>query len=167
MIDIGCGVNTGMMSVGNMGSSERFAYTVMGDAVNLGARLESITKEYGVRSIFSQNAVAKIANPNAYLLRDMDDIVVKGKKDPVKIYELIHPSIMPAESRIRDLLGEFHAAREAYRAQNWSLARKHLNACLLLRPEDGPSKMYFERIDELEKMPRMENWDGVHVFHHK
>jgi adenylate cyclase len=167
VIDIGCGVNTGTMVVGNMGSSERFAYTVMGDAVNLGARLESITKEYGVRSIFSQNAVAKMANPNAYLLRDMDDIVVKGKRDPVKIYELIHPSIMPAESRIKDLLGEFHAAREAYRAQNWELARKHLNQCLLIRPEDGPSKMYFERIDELEKMPRIENWDGVHVFHHK
>lgn len=167
VIDIGCAVNTGMMSVGNMGSSERFAYTVMGDAVNLGARLESITKEYGVRSIISQYAVARMANPDAYLLREMDDIVVKGKKDPVKIFELIHPSIMPMESRIRDLLGEFQGARAAYRAQNWVLARKHLNACLLIRPEDGPSKMYFERIEELEKMPRIENWDGVRVFHHK
>jgi adenylate cyclase len=167
VIDIGCGVNTGMMSVGNMGSSERFAYTVMGDAVNLGARLESITKEYGVRCIFSEYAVAKLNNPNAFLLRDMDDIVVKGKKEPVKIYELLHPAILPSEAHLKDLLGEFQAARVAYRAQDWALARKHLNACLMIRAEDGPTKLYFDRIDELEKLPKIENWDGVHIFHHK
>jgi adenylate cyclase len=167
VIDIGCGINTGMMSVGNMGSSERFAYTVMGDAVNLGARLESITKEYGVRSIMSEFAVAKLQDPKAYFLRDMDDIVVKGKKDPVKIFELIHPMIVPTEVQLRDLLGEFQAARLAYRSQDWEKAKKHLMACLLIRPGDGPATMYLERIEELEKVPRIENWDGVHIFHHK
>ncbi len=167
VIDIGCGVNTGLMSVGNMGSADRFAYTVMGDAVNLGARLESITKEYGVRAILSHNTVAKLADPHAYLLREMDDIVVKGKKDPVKIYELMHPAILSTESRVKDLISAFHEARVAYRAQNWALARKHLHSCLLIRPDDGPSKLYCERIDELERMPRIENWDGVHVFSHK
>jgi adenylate cyclase len=167
VIDIGCGLNTGIMSVGNMGSSERFAYTVMGDAVNLGARLESITKEYGVRSIMSEYTVAKLADPRRYFLRDMDDIVVKGKKDPVKIFELIHPMILQSEDRVRDLLGEFAAARLAYRAQEWDKAKAHLNKCLLIRPDDGPTKLYFERIEELEKMPKIENWDGVHIFHHK
>lgn len=166
-IDIGCGVNTGMMSVGNMGSSERFAYTVMGDSVNLGARLESITKEYGVRSILSEFTVAKLQQRQAYFLREMDDIKVKGKKEPVKIFELIHPMILPNEAAVRDLLGEFHGLREAYRAQDWDLAKKHLQSCLLIRPDDGPSKLYNARIEELSVKPRIENWDGVHEFHHK
>ena len=166
-VDIGCGLNTGQMSVGNMGSQERFAYTVMGDSVNLGARLESITKEYGVRSIMSEYTAARLTDPKAYFLRDMDDIVVKGKKDPVKIFELIHPMILPNEKAINDLLGEFHFARESYRAQDWAKARKHLEACLMIRPTDGPTKMYLERITEMEGMPHMENWDGVHVFKHK
>ena len=167
VIDIGCGVNTGMMSVGNMGSAERFAYTVMGDSVNLGSRLESITKEYGVRIIFSEFAVAKLQNKSTYLLREMDDIVVKGKKDPVKIFELIHPMVLPREEQLRSLIGEFHAARESYRNQDWVTARKHLGSCLQIRPNDGPSKVYLERIEELEKIPRIENWDGVHKFDRK
>lgn len=166
-VDIGCGLNTGQMSVGNMGSSERFAYTVMGDSVNLGARLESITKEYGVRSIMSEYTAARLTNRNAYFLRDMDDIVVKGKKDPVKIFELIHPMILPNEQAIRDLLGEFQWARESYRAQDWPKARKHLEACLMIRPTDGPTQMYMERIGEMEGAPFIENWDGVHIFKHK
>lgn len=167
VIDIGCGVNTGMMSVGNMGSAERFAYTVMGDAVNLAARLESITKEYGVRIIFSEYAVAKLKDKNIYFLRDLDDIVVKGKKDPVKIYELIHPMVMPSEAALKNLLGEFFEVRQAYRAQDWKKVRTHLGACLMLRPDDGPTRMLLERIDEMEKLPFIENWDGVHIFKHK
>lgn len=166
-VDIGCGLNTGQMSVGNMGSSERFAYTVMGDSVNLGARLESITKEYGVRSILSEYTVAKLGNPNAYFLRDMDDIVVKGKKDPVKIFELIHPMVLPQEQFLRDLLGEFQEGRTAYRAQSWAKSRQHFDACLRIRSSDGPAMMYLERIQEMEKLPYIENWDGVHVFKHK
>lgn len=166
-VDIGCGLNTGPMSVGNMGSSERFAYTVMGDSVNLGARLESITKEYGVRSIMSEFTAAKLGDRKAFFLRDMDDIVVKGKKEPVKIFELIHPMILPSEQAVRDLLGEFHFAREAYRAQDWNKAKKHLKACMLIRPTDGPTQMYMERIEEMESAPRIDNWDGVHVFKHK
>lgn len=160
-IDIGCGVNTGSMSVGNMGSSERFAYTVMGDSVNLSARLESITKEYGVRSIFSEFTVKKFKNPNAYFLRDMDDIVVKGKKEPVKIYELIHPIVFRTEDHVRDLLCEFQAAREAYKMQKWDEAKRHLTKCLSIRPEDGPANLYMERIKEFELSPPGDDWNGV------
>ena len=167
VIDIGCGVNTGMMSVGNMGSAERFAYTVMGDAVNLAARLESITKEYGVRIIFSEYSVAKFKDKNIYFLRDLDDIVVKGKRDPVKIYELLHPMVMPTEAGLRNLLGEFSEARQAYRAQDWKKVRTHLGSCLLLKPDDGPTIKLFERIEKMETLPFIQNWDGVHVFKHK
>jgi adenylate cyclase len=167
VIDIGCGLNTGLMSVGNMGSHDRFAYTVMGDNVNLGARLESITKEYGVRAIVGESTVAKMADPKAYFLRDMDYIVVKGKKEPVKIYELIHPMILPNEQLLRELLGNFSRFREAYVLQDWEASRRHLAECLKIRPSDGPSLAFLERVQELEKSPKIENWDGVHVFKHK
>jgi len=166
-IDIGCGLNTGLMSVGNMGSSERFAYTVMGDNVNLGARLESITKEYGVRAIASEFTVAKLADPKAYFLRDMDRIVVKGKKEPVRIYELVHPMILPNEQMVKDLLGEFAEFRQAYVKQDWSKAKTHLTRCLKIRPDDGPTMMFWDRVSELETQPPMDNWDGVHIFTHK
>jgi adenylate cyclase len=166
-IDIGCGVNTGFMSVGNMGSSERFAYTVMGDAVNLSARLESITKEYGVRSIFSEYTIKKLKNPHSYLLRDMDDIVVKGKKEPVKIFELIHPMILRSEDQVRDLIGEFHLARDYYKQQKWDNAKNHLSKCLMIRPSDEPSQLYLERIEEFQASPPGDDWNGIYVFHHK
>lgn len=166
-IDIGCGLNTGVVSVGNMGSSERFAYTVMGDAVNLCARLESITKEYGVRSLVSLNTVTKLKNRNSYLLRDVDDIIVKGKREAVKIFELMHPSYFMVQSAIPEFLGEFEMMRAAYRGQDWLKAKKHLESCLMIRPDDGPSHVYFKRIKELEVQPRIEDWDGVHRFKHK
>ncbi|MCX6124088.1 MAG: adenylate/guanylate cyclase domain-containing protein [Proteobacteria bacterium] len=167
VIDIGIGLNTGMMSVGNMGSHERFAYTVMGDNVNLGARLESITKEYGVRALISENTLARLKDPKAYLLRELDNIVVKGKKDPVKIFELIHPIVLGSEQEVRNLLGEFALFRSAYLSQDWAKAKSHLANCLKIRPSDGPSMVFLERIEELEKSPRIESWDGVHIFTHK
>ena len=166
-IDIGCGLNTGLVSVGNMGSQERFAYTVMGDAVNLSARLESITKEYGVRCILSQNTYGKLRDPGSYLIRDLDDIIVKGKRESVKIYELMSPLAMPNLNALNKLIGEFQLAREFYRKQDWSNAKKHLSACMQLRPDDGPTRIYFERVQEMEKKPFIENWDGVHIFKHK
>lgn len=166
-IDIGCGLNTGVVSVGNMGSTERFAYTVMGDAVNLCARLESITKEYGVRSIISNNTVLRMKDPKRFLLRDLDDIVVKGKREAIKIFELMHPSYFQVQSVIGEFIGEFDAMRRAYQDQNWPVAKKHLQACLMIRPEDGPANIYASRIKEMEHQPRIENWDGVHRFKHK
>jgi adenylate cyclase len=166
-IDIGCGLNTGIVSVGNMGSTERFAYTVMGDAVNLCARLESITKEYGVRCIVSNNTVLRMIDPKRFLLRDLDDIVVKGKREAIKIFELMHPSYFQVQSVIGEYIGEFDAMRKAYREQNWPDAKKHLQACLMIRPEDGPANMYASRIKDMEHQPIIENWDGVHRFKHK
>jgi adenylate cyclase len=139
----------------------------MGDAVNLCARLESITKEYGVRSIISYNTLLRMKDPKRFLIRDLDDIVVKGKREAIKIFELMHPSYFQVQSVISEFIGEFEALRAAYREQNWSVAKKHLGSCLMIRPEDGPSNLYAARIKEMEHQPRIENWDGVHRFKHK
>jgi len=74
---------------------------------------------------------------------------------------------MPNLNALNKLIGEFQLAREFYRKQDWSNAKKHLSACMQLRPDDGPTRIYFERVQEMEKMPFIENWDGVHVFKHK
>ena len=166
-LDIGCALNTGIVSVGNMGSNERFAYTVMGDAVNLCARLESITKEYGARCLISENTFQRMKRRESFLLRDIDDIVVKGKRESVKIYELMHPSYFLMPAVIPEFIGEFESMRKAYRRQDWATAKRHLQACLAIKPEDGPSGLYFRRIKELELLPHIENWDGVQRFKQK
>lgn len=162
--DIGIGLNTGPMSVGNMGSTERFCYTVMGDAVNLGSRVEGLTKEYGVRLIATESTVAGFTRP--HMFRDLDDIRVKGKNKPIKVFHVFKPDILP-EPALKDLIRTFEEGRIFYRAQDWKNASVKFRECLGIYSEDGPSLMYLKRIEEYASEPPIENWDGVYTFTHK
>lgn len=159
-IKIGVGLNTGTMTVGNMGSSFRMAYTVMGDAVNLGSRLESITKQYGVYIIVSEFTKAKVPD---FVYRELDKIQVKGKNEPVSIFEPIGPE-GAVDSATLDELGRYHHAVELFRAQKWDEAEvifKELQAKndLYLYRE-----VYLHRIAEYRVEPPGENWDGVYIW---
>jgi adenylate cyclase len=166
-IDIGIGLNTGLMSVGNMGSDERMAYTVMGDSVNLGARLEGLTKDYGIKIMISEFTVKHMRRPKSHIFRDLDDIKVKGKNDSVRVFELMRPDALPQEAALRNLIGEFEQGREAYRKQDWATAEMCFMKCLMLSPDDGPAHAYLKRIKDYKGNPYMENWDGVYTFKHK
>jgi adenylate cyclase len=165
-VDIGIGLNTGFMSVGNFGSPQRFCYTVMGDSVNLAARLEGATKEYGIKIMISEFTKKALTDPS-FFIRDLDDIRVKGKLKPVNVFDVMRPDILPNENQIRNLIGEFELGRAAYKLQDWKKANKHFLACLSLKPEDGPSDLYLRRIEEMSSQSSVPDWDGVYVFTHK
>jgi len=166
VIDVGIGLNTGVMSVGNMGSPRRAAYTVMGDAVNLGSRLESLTKEYGIKIMISE-FTRRLITRTDLSTRDLDDIRVKGKLEPVKVFELVRPDLLGTDAAVANLIGEFELGRLAYGKQDWPAAKRHFMSCLMLRPDDKPAALYLERIGERERQPALADWDGVYTFTHK
>ena len=163
--EIGIGLNTGPMSVGNMGSNERFCYTVMGDSVNLGSRLESLTKEYGVKIIASEHTCVYLRE-ESFKIRDLDDIRVKGKQESLKIFEVMLPSSFSSEGQLDDLIGLFEEGRRAYREQEWGKAKRLFSKCLLIHPHEKPAKIFLQRIEAYQNKV-IEGWDGVYTFNYK
>ncbi len=157
-IDIRVGINTGSMVVGNMGSDLRFDYTVMGDSVNLGSRLEAASKIYGTNIIISEFTYARVSS--LFTCRGLGLVRVKGKSKSVKIYELIGEGDVP--QNMVDLIGQFTRGLEEYKKQEWDKAIRFFSNALKIMPKDAPSLFYSKRCKTLKANPPGDDWDGVY-----
>jgi adenylate cyclase len=164
------GINTGPASVGNMGSSRRFAYTALGDAVNLAARLEPLNNEYGTSICISQSTLDAANGSSDFLVRYLDLVAVKGKKQPVPVFELIgYANDVALAARHAHKLELYEHAMLLYHAQQFTSAGE-VFAQAAMAAEDGvdaPSALYLERCRELALEDPGADWDRVYVMKHK
>ena len=161
-IDHGIGLNTGMIVSGNIGSPKRMDYTMIGDGVNLAARLESACKQYSARILISEFTRAKLKG--TYRMRDIDLVVVKGKTEPVGVVEVLDYHTDETYPNLMDNVNYFNEAVKQYRGANWDKAINNFEEAMKANPSDKLAQTYIDRCELLKAEPPEGEWDGVWVM---
>jgi len=164
-VDIGIGLNTDQVVSGNIGSKKRMDYTIIGDGVNLAARLESACKQYGAHILVSEFTYKQLKG--TYYSREMDVVIVKGKTKPVSIYEILDYHTEETYPNLNEALRQFKSGLQFYRQQRWDEAISAFDEVQKLNPADKAALIYRERCQHLKQQPPGKDWDGVWVMESK
>ncbi len=160
-IDMGIGVNTGAVVAGNIGSPKRMDFTMIGDGVNLAARLESACKQYDARILISDFTHQQLKG--VYRTREVDRVVVKGKTEPVAIHEVLDYHTNETFPNLMDVVNDFRDGVNNYRRGAWDAAIGSFQRCLHAHPGDSLSTIYIDRCEQLRTHPPA-TWDGIWVM---
>jgi len=152
------GINTGDMVVGNMGTPKKMDYTIMGNAVNLAARLEGVNKQYGTGILVSEETYN--SGGSNFTARQLDRVRVVGINTAVRLYELIEEKSMTSDDTI-EAIDIFHSALNIFEEREWIKAQKYFSKVLKIIPDDGPSRKYIQRCMDMMKKSPSNDWDGV------
>ena len=152
------GINTGDMVVGNMGTARKMDYTIMGNAVNLAARLEGVNKQYGTWVLTSE--YTQTAAGDGFLFRKLDRVRVVGINTPVRLFEVVDQK-NESSAQTREAVEIFHSGIDYFETKDWERAKKSFNQVLKILPEDGPAVTFLKRTETYIQTPPPDNWDGV------
>lgn len=164
-VEIGIGLNTDQVVSGNIGSKKRMDYTIIGDGVNLAARLESACKQYGARILISEFTYRALRG--TYRTREVDIVVVKGKTRPVSIYEVLDYHTEDSYPALQEAMGLFRNGLQSYRKRSWNAACKLFEEVLALNPRDQVAQLYVDRCRHMAVNPPPDDWDGTFIMESK
>jgi adenylate cyclase len=166
-IQVGIGIHVGKTMVGIVGERDRLQGDTISDTVNLTARLEGLTKYYGVSMVISGEVWEQLSHPEQYQVRFIDRAIVKGRTEPITVYEVLDVESESVQTLKLQTLPDFQKGLEFYGYGDLEQARTYFQQVLSANPQDLTAQLYLDRIAQLNTQGIPENWHGTWIFTQK